>query len=134
MNYLFLEKRGMNFTAGDPINKESDVGNYRVTTPGYTVRGKNGRLYHLDVMRGDRLNYRTVNKRTGATLKKPVYDVVMTNAVFIDASFYDDAGNCYGDVDVFKAAFNNPRKYTIAGILDAVNEFSADHYDAIEFI
>lgn len=37
MKYLEFEKRGCNFFPGDKDNEESDIGNYRICTPGENV-------------------------------------------------------------------------------------------------
>lgn len=44
---LYLEKRGCDFSQGDAITKYSDVGNYRVTTTGYNLKGKDGINYFI---------------------------------------------------------------------------------------
>ena len=134
MKTLYLEKRGMNFHSFDPICKDSDVGNYRVCTPGYDIQGKDGKKYFMEVCRCNKARYRTENMRTGKPLKHPKYEVIAVNAAAVDLCYIDDAGNCWKDADVCRRLFETPRKYTLANILDIVNEISADHYDAIEFI
>ena len=67
-NYLMFERRGCEFFGND--YSDSDIGNYRLTTPGEIVPGKDGRMYCFEFGVYDRYDYRKTNKRTGATLKK----------------------------------------------------------------
>ena len=134
MNYLFLEKRGMNFVAGDPINKESDVGNYRVCTPDYNVPGRDGKMYFVEICRYDKRVMRRTNKRNGMPLKRPVMETVMNNACAVDVCFTDPETGSWKDCNISRRAMETPRKYTIENILAIVNEFSAIHYDNVAFV
>ena len=42
---LYLEKRGCNFFKNDEINDFSNVGNYRVGSYDYSIKGKDGKTY-----------------------------------------------------------------------------------------
>ena len=136
MNILYLEKRGCDFSPNDERVKASDVGNYRVTTPGYTVPGKSGRTYCLEIIRSDKWNYRRTHKITGRTLKHTKRELVSTCAAGLTGACYIDEtdGCCYGDLNLWRESDTNTRPYTLAGILDLVNSFAAIHYDAIEFV
>lgn len=134
MATLKLEKRGMDFVTGDERVTGSDVGNYRVTTNGYDIPGRNGRTYHLEVMRGDKYRTRYTNKRTGKPLAKPVREMVASCVSFVNACYRDADGCCWGDCSLWQDAFDKPRPYTVAGILDLVNSFAAVHYDSVEFV
>lgn len=133
-NILYLEKRGCDFFAGDPDCLESDVGNYRLDTPGYDIRTKDGRAYLLEFTCYDRYQIRVYNKRTGAKLKHPVRELVMTCACSLSPYWIDDNGTCWGDHKMTREFYETPRKYTLANILEYVNSISVDHYDRIELI
>ena len=130
-NYLYFEKRGCNFFGDD--YPESDIKNYRITTPGYTVPLKDGRLFCLEFTVNDRYHYRRVNKRTGAQLKKPVKELVMTCAAFLSGSYENERGT-WGDCEMQRDFYESNVKYTEAAILDYVNSISAVHYDEIRYI
>ena len=110
---LYLEKRGCNFMPGDKTTAFSDIGNYRVSTPGYTVRGKDGRQYFLEFTRDYR--YR--------------------RALFMDICYQDKDGVTRSNLDIkFNEFRNEKHPFTVSGILQAVNIFAAVKYTAIEFI
>lgn len=110
-NYLLAEKRGCNFLDYDK-NLGSDVGNYRVfirfiNDEGVEVSG--------DV---------TFNRKTGE--------------LSTSMSRYDGAANCHG----FPYHWTNKRNtdsfhgypYTLDGILQYVNDRSAEPYDEIKWV
>ena len=134
MNILKLEKRGCDFTANDERVKDSDIGNYRVTTTGYDIHAKNGRDYFIEVIRTDRWNTRVTHKVTGKPLKHPKRELVTACAASLTACYIDEDGFCYADLALWREANEKTRPYTIEGILDIVNTFAAVPYDAIEFV
>ena len=137
MKYLDFEKRGCDFFPGDPDNQESDIGNYRITTPGAIVPLKDGRNMLLEFTCYDRHRYRTTNKRTGDLLKHPVKELVMTCAAGISTSYEGTHHNITGwwrDSNMEREFYATPRKYTEANILDYVNSIAAVHYDAIRYV
>lgn len=89
-NILYLEKRGCNFFKNDEINKLSDVGNYRVCAA--DIIGKDGKTYFLEFGAYDKRAYRKTNKRTGAPLKHPKFEIVQKNALHIGTQFEDENG------------------------------------------
>lgn len=133
MNILKLEKRGCDFFPNADATKRSDIGNYRVCTGGYTVRAVNGNDYFLEFTMGTKWRTRTENKRTGKPLKHPVRELVAEGIAFLNACYEDADGWCLGDSSLYRAAYDEPRPYTVAGILDIVNSFAAVPYDGIEF-
>lgn len=133
MKTLYLEKRGCDFFHYDPIEKLSDVGNYRVCTPTASVIGKDGNTYFLEFGRYNKRRIRTTNKRTGAKLKHPVIETVMVNALHIDTCFSDNNGS-WRNCKLENELSNKNYTYTLADILKAVNDISVDKYGNIEFI
>lgn len=135
MNILKLEKRGMDFRTDDGRVTGSDIGNYRVCTPiDCPVPAKNGRAYFLEIMRADKWNWRKTNKRTGKPLKCAVKELLTSNAAHLTAQFTDEDGNSWGDVALWREAWEQGHPYTERGILDMVNAFAAQPYDAIEYV
>ena len=134
MNILKLEKMGCDFSPFDDSVKNSDIGNYRVTTGDFNVPAKNGETYFLEFSRYDKWQTRYHNKRTGKPLARPVRELVAPCVTSVSAYFEDDERVCWGDVSVWKIAYNEPRPFTKQGILDIVNSIAAQHYDAIEFV
>ena len=130
---LRFERRGCEFFAGDPDNEESDIGNYRIVTPGEIVPGKDGRMYCFEFSCFDLYRYRRTNKRTGAKLKNPVRELVMTCAAAIGSEFADERG-CWANLDLESEFRATPRKYTEKNILDWVNSISAVQYGRIEYV
>ena len=129
---LTLVKMGRDFWH-DRIRQLSDCENYRIETRTELVNGKDGNKYFLSFGGYDKRRTRYTNKRTGAQLKHPVYEVVLENALSIDTQFENDEG-----------AWRNSRleaelgdmnlTYTKADILKAVNYISADNYTAVEIV
>lgn len=132
-NILILEKRGCDFHFSDTDTKGSDVGNYRVTTFGDTVKGKDGKNYFVEFCHHKKYKYRTTNKRTGEPLKKAVKELVKVNALWVDTQYNDDRGswrNIRIEQDINKLNLD----YTKAGILQAVNQISRNCYNAVEIL
>lgn len=138
MNYLDFEKRGCNFFPGDKDADESDIGNYRITTPGEIVPLKDGRKMLFEFSCYDRTIWRYHNKRTGAKLKKPVVDSVFTCAMHIDTEYSkQEKGGWFSswrDLNMETEFYKTPRKYTEKNILDYINSVSSAHYDAIRYV
>lgn len=142
MNYLDFEKRGCNFFPGDKDNEESDIGNYRICTPGEIVPLKDGRMMLFEFGCYDRQIWRYHNKRNGNKLKKPVVDSVFTCAMHIDTEYSKPEKTSGGfeyrsswrDLNMEKEFYKTPRKYTEKNILDYINSVSSVHYDAIRYV
>lgn len=130
---LYLEKRGCNFWSDDKINNISDVGNYRVTTTGNKIKGKDGNNYFLEFTNWDRYTYRTTNKRTGKPLKHEVKEVLLLNSLHVSTEFQNKNGT-WGNLKLESKLHEKPMLYTIENILKVVNEISVDVYDKIEFL
>jgi hypothetical protein len=142
MNYLDFEKRGCNFFSGDEVSKESDIGNYRICTPGEIVPLKDGRKMLFEFTCSARQIWRYNNKRTGEKLKKPVLDSVFTCAACMDTEYSKPEVTSGGyewksswrDLNMEREFYKNPRKYTEKNILDYINSVSSVHYDAIRYV
>jgi len=135
-NYLLLERRGCEYTAADM--GRDDVNNYRVGSYDYSIKGKDGRRYILEFGAWDPRKLRTTNKRTGAPLKNPVYEVVKNNALYLSTQYEetekDGFRSCWRNAPMERTINGRHLDYSKAGILEAVNEISADHYDDIMWI
>ena len=112
-NYLLAEKRGCDFFSGDTSVKGSDVGNYRVLI---RFIAKDGTEVCGDVMRF----------RGGMELASQMCR-------------YDGAANCTGFPYHWMNSMNmdshgSRYPYTIAGILEYVNDRSRERYDAIKWV
>lgn len=123
MNTLKLVRRGLSYSG-------SDIGSYRVTTSS-EVRGKDGRLYSFEFWRADKWRIRTT-KLNGGPLKRPVREVVAHNVLATNNQYQaDDVAR--HNLPLSEKLWEMNLPYNVAGILEAVNYISADHYDAIEF-
>lgn len=132
--YLILEPRGCNFAKGDPIAKQSDLGNHRLLTCIYDWRNKV--ILAGDFMHGYR--YRTTSLRGNKPLKKPV--LIDDLALRADLE-YDGYGMCGGKLEwATWGVFDTEKRwgipygkldYTKAGILEFVNTISDAHYDKV---
>lgn len=132
-NVLKFERRGCEFWKDAPERKESDIGNYRITTPGEIIPGKDGRMYCLEFGSYDRRDIRRTNKRNGRPLLHPVSELVMTCATHIDSQFSDDRGS-WCNLEMETEFYKTPRKYTEKNILDYVNSISTQKYDKIAYV
>lgn len=130
---LYLEKRGCDFSSMDESVKNSNVGNYRVGSYDYSIKGKNGRNYILEFTHNDRKMVRYTNKRTGQPLKHPVVETVLYNALCLDTQFEDEQG-CWRDLNMEKEFYTKNYHYTLEDILKVVNQISVDEYTEIQFI
>lgn len=130
---LYLEKRGCNFWNDDRINNISDVGNYRVGSYDYSIKGKDGNNYILEFTNWDRYIYRKTNKRTGKPLKQEVKEILLLNALHVDTEFKNERGT-WGNSKLESKLHEKPMLYTLENILKVVNEISVDHYDKVEFV
>ena len=130
---LTLVKMGCDFFNGDRINQLSDCENYRIETRKNLVKGKDGNEYFLSFGGYDKRRTRYTNKRTGAPLKHPVYEVELENALHIDTEFDDENGswrNCKLEAELCEMGLT----FTKADILKAVNHISCDNYTEIEIV
>lgn len=125
MHTLLLERRGCEFNERiDPaLAEESDIGNYRVCTPGYDILAKNGRRYFLEFTRYD-----------AKALKRKNYGTVMENALHIDSAFEVEGEGCFRDLELESFFHEVPVKFTTQNILATVNEIAAEPYDTIKYV
>ena len=131
MNVLYLERMGCEFpknpTALDEVKmcELSDIGNYRLNTPGETIPGKNGKMYALEFKHGKKYAY-------GKSYKSR--KVENYNELWIDTEYTDADGMSWRDLELEKLIHELGYNYTTADILAAVNSFSAVQYDKIEYV
>lgn len=130
-NILFMEKRGCDFFHGEHIN--SDIGNYRICTASY-IKLADGRQMFFEFCRSDRYQFRNVNKRTGAPLKKPVRELVMKDACALNTCYDGGDGMSYRDLNMEHSFHSSPMPYTLKTVLEFINSVSAEHYDTIQFV
>lgn len=130
-NILYMEKRGCDFFHGEHIN--SDIGNYRICTASY-IRLADGQQMFFEFCRSDRYQFRNVNKRTGAPLKKPVYELVMKDACALNTCYDGGDGMSYRDLNMEHSFYSSPMPYTLKTVLEFINSVSAERYDTIQFV
>lgn len=118
-NYLLLERRGCEFWPGEPENKESDIGNYRVCTPWEMIPGKDGNTYFLEF---------------GMWKRQEGKKAATTYQLHLDTQYTGSDGYSLRNLNMEKPYNGNPKPYTTASILEIVNAISADHYDAIKWV
>ena len=107
MKTLYLEKRGLDFWKDEPL--PSDVGNFRVCTGNYNVKGKSGRTYFVEF---------SYDRR-----KKGMH---------ISLAYENDQG-AWGDLKLESEIYNMNLSYTFKDILYAINHISEEHYDEVKF-
>ena len=115
MAELLLERRGCMFSENDDIRLYSDVGNYRVYTE--FIDCENRTLY------GD-FDGHFWNPKQRKRYKKPCPVPMYGNFCTMDTE-----GNCWGVMLDCKG-----RPYTIAAILETVNEYAYDRYDSVKWV
>ena len=130
---LTLVKMGCDFWNDDKIRQLSDCENYRIETRKELIKGKDGNEYFLSFGGYDKRRTRYTNKRTGAPLKHPVYEVVLENALHIDTEFDNENGS-WRNIKLEAELNNMDLTYTKFDILKAVNYISADNYAEIEIV
>lgn len=109
------------------------MGNYRVTTSGYDVKGKDGRTYFLEITMCEICVYRTTNKRTNKPLLKPVREVIQKYGLHLNTQ-YENENGCWRNSELERDIYYKGYAYTLENILKCVNEISSDTYTKIEFI
>lgn len=138
-NTLYLLEMGMN----DP-QITTDIKNHRVRVVENIDIVYKGTAYNMffEFMQGTHTQYRDTNKRTGAPLKKPVIDVVLKDALFVDTSFErpetDTTGFCfrasYRKSDLERELWKEHHKYTRAAILEIINRYAIKKYNKVVLI
>ena len=132
-NTLFLEMRGCNFWDNSREKELSDVGNYRVGSYNYSIKGKDGKFYCLEFGNYNRYAYRKTNKRTGAPLKREIRELVKECALHIRTYYENDRG-CFGNCQLEKEISDLLLEYTTENILKVVNMISEKQYDNVVFL
>lgn len=132
-NYLLLERRGCEFFKNDDINNYSDVGNYRLTTPGEIVRGKDNKFYCLEFTQYERYNYRKLSLRGGKPLKHPVKELVNINALHTATEYSNERGS-WANLALEGELHSKNYSFAEKDILNAANDVSAVQFDAIKYV
>lgn len=135
-NILYLECRGCYFSASDPINNLSDVGNYRVGVYSHRIAAKDGRSYILEFGSYDKKGILYTSPKTGKPLKHPKYEVVLENALHISTEYETlDSKNislAFRNCKLEKEIHDKKEYlFTKADILKAVNDISIKQYTKI---
>ncbi len=134
MKTLYLEKRGCDYFENDSINLFSDVGNHRLCTLDYEIQGIDGNTYFIEFSHWDYRVFRKVNYKTGKALKNPKLETIKHNAICMRTQFKDSNGNTWGNWKLDRIPLSADIRYTLSGILAAVNMISAVKYDRVELI
>ena len=122
-NVLYLEKRGCDFFKGDPINEQSDVGNYRVFM---SFTDKNGVEVCGDICRGD--VYRYKHKITGKPLKHRKFE--HSCGLYEHFQYTEqETGLTFGYK--LPEGILDGLRYTLKDILWLVNQLSKDEYTSV---
>lgn len=132
MKTLYLLAKGANFFENDLSTKNSDVGNYRITTFDYDILGYDNNKYFISFHHGVRYTIRNCNYKTGKRIKRKV-TVKNENTLFIDLQYQNTDGtwaNCPLEHRINACDLS----YTKQNILAAVNFIAKEKYDAIEII
>ena len=126
-NKLYLLKMGM-----DDNGISTDIKNHRVRVIENIDIIYKGEKYNMffEFTCGTHRRYRTVNKRTGAPLKKPVEEIILKDGLFIVTEFEKtetEKGftwkSSYGKSDLEREIFDEHLEYTQSNILDVVNRY-----------
>lgn len=129
---LKLEKMGCDFYRDDQ-HAASDCGNFRLRA--HDIRTKDGRLVSGDFSRGTRYDFSKAAPR-----------LVSEWQLYTDLEYTDDDGVTWaytpdgkgGRLRNYSKCTDSPyygkTDYTLAGILEVVNDMSSDHYDAVELV
>ena len=133
INYLLLERRGCEFFKGDNINNYSDVGNYRLTTPGEIVRGKDNKFYCLEFTQYERHKYRKISLRGGKPLKHPIKELVNLNALHTATEYSNERGS-WANIALENELTSKNYSFTKQDILNAANDISAVKFDGIKYV
>ena len=130
---LKLKKMGADFW--DDETAKSDIGNYRVRTDGFAVQGKDGRAYLMEFgLWRDRKRARRTHKVTGKPLKHTAFDLINRQGLWVDVEYIAGDGFHYGNTIMMNALHEHNYSYTKHDILQAVNQISAERYDAVEIV
>ena len=130
---LELIKMGMDYDQETTAKHNDGINNYRVRTTGECIPGKDGKMYFVEFTTSDRYITRTINKRNGQPLKKPVRELVLSHALWIDTQYTNERGS-YRNIKFEREMYNKFYVYNIENILATVNELSTNKYTTIKFI
>ena len=130
---LMLDRRGCEFFKGDESAKASDIGNYRLTVPGYIFDAKNGRRYCIEITKATKYRTRKTNLRTGQPLKHPVQELVSDCLAHFSFSFEDERGT-WADLEQDRAAWAAEIPYAQEAIVEYLNTISARHITKLLFV
>ena len=135
MKTVKFVKRGCDFFNDDDVNNYSDVGNYRIATESYAIKGKDGKTYFVECCRWKKYFFRTEHKKTGQQLKKAIREILNYNGLAIDIQYQvkESGGwlSTYGDSRLEAKIHEMNLSYTKSDILKAINVISVDQYDEI---
>lgn len=137
-NILKLKAMGGDIRTNDPESNISDIGNFRIATHNFKIKGKDGRNYILDFCCCTHYNYRTTHKITGRELKKPIREIITPCGIHLDTEYEklseDGFMLSYRNSKLEKEIFKMHLPYTKENVLKVVNYIAAEKFDAIEII
>ena len=126
MKKLQLQKRGTDLCEL-PHRPSSDLENCRLF---FEFTDKNGKYVYGDAMQCD-FKYRFNHKYTGKPLKKPIKE--KANRLCFQLATEREDGLCY-HYEHEREMNSKSYEFTIADLLKAVNEYSTEKYDDIEYV
>lgn len=133
MKKLIMYKRGMDYYNDE--TKDSDIGNFRIVTDDYNIKGKDGNVYFIECsLWRNRKKARNNHKITGKPLLHTKYDIINTIGLSIDMQYNDINGNCWGNGKLENKINEKNYSYTKKDVLQAINDISIKQYTDIEII
>lgn len=139
MKTLYLRKMGC-----DDNNITTNIKNHRVRVIENIDIIYKGEKYNMffEFTQCTHWNYRTTNKKTGASLKKMVKELLVVDGLHIDTQFEKPETNSngytfmmsYRKSDLESEIWNEHHKYTQEDILEIINRYAIEKYDRIEFV
>ena len=128
-----MKKEVVIFFKNDEINDFSNVGNYRVGSYDYSIKGKDGKTYILEFTEFDKYKYRKMAKRGNRPLKTPKKELIAKYVLHL-ATQYENERGCFANLELEKKINEITRPFTINSILEVVNEISIDTYNEVKFL
>lgn len=127
-NALFLRKMGM-----DDSSISTDIKNHRIRTIENIDIEYNGNRYNMffEFTQGEHSRLRTINKKNGELLNKPVWETIIKNGLYVDAEYRKNkilssgriVNSSYRNSILEKEIFEEHLEYTKENILDVVNRY-----------
>ena len=128
-NILYLMEMGM-----DDDSITTDIKNHRIRVIENIDIVYKGEKYNMffEFMQGTHRRYRTINKRTGTQLKKPVEEIILKDGLFMDTQYEKLEGtwkdgtpyySSWSRGDLEEEILKEHHAYTKKDILEIVNRY-----------